>query len=288
MSVLKKINGVVSSKPINLGGIEMKQPLPIERVNQIDPFLLIQHGVGEIEPGSDHRKLGVGPHPHRGFSPVTFIFKGSIHHRDSLEHSDVVEEGGTQWMHAGKGITHSERPGEKLALQGGESEIVQFWVNSPPLNKMDIPYYQPISKEETPIIHKNNSKIAIVAGQFEGISGPAKTLTPQILLRLTNKEGDHYSIKIPEDYNCLIYLLDGQLEVNGQDVNAEQMIWFKREGKIIDIKTKKDTRALLLSGEPIDEPVVSYGPFVMNTQTEIMEAIRDSQTGKMGILIENF
>lgn len=285
---MKIIAKIVKSQPINMGGIEMKQPLPANGIEHLDPFLLIQHGAGTIASGSDYKKLGVGPHPHRGFSPVTFIFKGSIHHRDSMNNSAVVTEGGTQWMHAGKGINHSERPGVELAKNGGESEIVQFWVNSPTANKMDVPFYQPISKEDTPIVKKQNAEIAVVAGEFEGVTGPAKVLTPQILLRMMSQEGDAFSFNIPEHFNCLIYLLDGKMEINGQEVNAEEMLFFELKGTHIEIKTHQDTRAMLLSGEPINEPIASYGPFVMNTQTEIMQALKDSQQGKMGILIENF
>jgi redox-sensitive bicupin YhaK (pirin superfamily) len=285
---MKQIAKIVKANPIIMGDIEMKQPLPANGIEHLDPFLLIQHGAGIIEPNTNHRKVGVDPHPHRGFSPVTFIFKGSIHHRDSMNNSQVVTEGGTQWMHAGKGINHSERPGRELAKNGGENEIIQFWVNSPSINKMDVPTYQPISKEDTPIIEKHNAKIAVVAGEFEGVNGPANILTPQILLRITSKEGDSFSFEIPEHFNCLIYLLDGKMEINGQKVNAEEMLFFELHGTQIEIKTHQDTRAILLSGAPINEPVVSYGPFVMNTQTEIMQSIRDSQQGKMGILIEKF
>ena len=128
----------------------------------------------------------------------------------------------------------------------------------------------------------------MVAGEFEGVTGPANILTPQILLRITSQEGDVFSFDIPEHFNCLIYLLDGEMEINGQEVNAEEMLVFELDGTQVEIKTHQNTRAMLLSGEPINEPVASYGPFVMNTQTEIMQALRDSQQGKMGILIEKF
>ena len=182
MESLKRIDRVVTSEPVNLAEITMKQPLPAGGIKDLDPFLIIQHGAGALAPRTNYKKAGVGPHPHRGFSPVTFIFKGSIHHRDSRNNSEVVHEGGTQWMHAGRGIIHSERPGKELAKKGGESEIVQFWVNSPAAHKMDTPSYQPISKEETPVIKKGQSEIAVVAGEFEGIVGPADILSPQILL----------------------------------------------------------------------------------------------------------
>jgi len=205
-----------------------------------------------------------------------------------MNHSKVVSEGGTQWMHAGRGITHSERPGKELADTGGESEIIQFWVNSPARHKMDTPSYQPISRENTPVLKKGNTEIAVVAGTFEGHVGPAETLTLQTLLRITSTANDNYSLEIPAHYNCLIYLLDGRLIVNEQQVEEKQLVWFKNNGELIHIRALQNTRAIVLSGVPIGESVASYGPFVMNTQTEIMQALRDSQQGKMGVLIEEF
>ncbi|MDG1332197.1 MAG: pirin family protein [Crocinitomicaceae bacterium] len=284
----KIIDKIVSAKSVKMGSDLLKQLLPYEAIDQIDPFLLIQHGAGQLKGNTHPKNVGVGPHPHRGFSPVTFVFKGSVHHRDSAYNSGVVDAGGTQWMHAGSGIIHSERPGKEFAESGGENEFIQFWVNSPAKNKMDAPSYQAIWKEETPVVTKDAAEIAVVAGDFEGTVGPANTLTPQTLLRINAEKGVDFSFEIPQEFNCLIYLLDGELEINDQQVRAEQMIYFERKGEVIRIKAAENARAMLLSGEPIGESVSSYGPFVMNTQTEIMEALRDSQAGKMGVLIEQF
>lgn len=271
-----------------MGDIPLNQPLPTKEFEQIDPFLLIHHGAFSVRKNAKEQDAGVGPHPHRGFSPVTFIFDGEITHRDSLGNKATVKGGGTQWMHAGKGITHSERPGQNILENGGKNEIIQFWVNTPASHKMDIPFYKPISKEETPTVIKDKAIISVVAGELEGVTGVAPTITPQTLLRLDTEAGADFSLDIPQSYNCLIYLLDGEMKINNKTISTEEMIVFERSGGETKIEANKDTRAILLSGEPIGEPVAQYGPFVMNSQTEVMQALRDSQMGKMGVLIEDF
>ena len=191
-------------------------------------------------------------------------------------------------MHAGKGIVHSERPSKELAAKGGEQEIIQFWVNTPAEHKMEKPYYLPLSEEETPVIKGNKSTMQVVAGEYEGIKGPAKTFSPMLLLRGEIESEGSMEVKVPVHYNTLMYLLDGHLNVNGKVAKQKDLIRFKNDGEGIQFSAKENTRFIILSGEPIGEKVTSYGPFVMNTQTEIMEAIRDSQIGKMGVLIENF
>lgn len=288
MKLKKTVRQIVSAQSVPLGPERVMQPLPNDQVDQIDPFLLIHHASFSVQKGAHPRNAGVGPHPHRGFSPVTFIFEGSIHHRDSLNNSKVVYEGGTQWMHAGRGITHSERPGKEMIENGGANEIIQFWVNTPSAHKMDAPFYQPISKEDTPVILKENAEIAVVAGELDGVKGPAKALTPLTLLRINLKESASVELDIRADFNTLLYVLNGSMEINGSDVRAKQLVWFHNDGERLEISASEDTRAILLSGAPIGEEVAKYGPFVMNTQTEIMEALRDSQMGKMGVLIEEF
>lgn len=288
MKQIKKVREIVTAQWVPLGPERVLQPLPNPQMDQIDPFLLIHHASFTVEKGAHPRTSGVGPHPHRGFSPVTFVFEGSIHHRDSLNNSAVVYDGGTQWMHAGRGITHSERPGSEMIENGGTNEIIQFWVNTPAAHKMDLPFYQPISKEETPVLQKDKAKIAVVAGELEGVTGPAKHLTPLTLLRVDAQGNARFSLDIPQQFNTLLYVLNGRVNVNGETAEAKQMVWFHRDSEQIEIHAEEASRAILLSGEPIGEEVAKYGPFVMNTQTEIMEALRDSQMGKMGVLIEEF
>lgn len=274
-----------------MGGILLDQPLPYRGVDQIDPFLLVHHWADKMKPDQDEKNQGVGPHPHRGFSPVTFIFKGDIHHRDSLSNSEIVRSGGTQWISSGKGIVHSERPSKAMAKSGGDFEIIQFWVNSPISKKMDPAFYKPLQEEQTPTVSLDQGKIAVavINGTFKDTKGAIEAPNPMLNLRLEFKKDGKLSIPIPTAYNAFIYLLDGSLTVNGdQAVAAKDLVWFQNDGAEISLQAKEGTRAILLSGLPLKEPVTSYGPFVMSNQTEIMEAVRDYQMGKMGVLIEEF
>lgn len=286
----KTLKKIVPAQLVNMGGIKIDQALPIQGIDQIDPFLLIHHAKFPIKGKKEQSNTGVGPHPHRGFAPVTFVFKGGIHHRDSIGNNEVVKEGGTQWMHAGKGIVHSERPSQEVIDKKGENEIIQFWVNSPSQHKMEAPYYLPLTAEDTPQLYKDDNKveISVVAGTFEGTKGPAKTYSPQTLLRGTARENSSFDIDIPRSYNTLIYLLNGELEIEGKVATNKSMFWFNNDGENIKIKANKDSRFIVLSGEPIGEKISTYGPFVMNTAREIQEAISDYQEGKMGTLTEKF
>ena len=284
----KKIKTIIPAQKVNMGGHLLDQPLPVDGLESVDPFLLIHHWKNELPGNQRQQDAGVGPHPHRGFSPVTFVFKGEVNHQDSLGNNALVSEGGTQWMFAGRGITHSERFPKHLVEKGGELEFIQFWVNAPAKDKMKPAFYKPISKEETPLVEGDKSKIWVVSGELNGIKGAAPTYTPQTLLRGEVEEGGTVEIPIPESYNSLIYLLDGEGIVNGEEIIGKDMVVFERESGNITFEAKLNTRFLVLSGEPIGEKVNQYGPFVMNSQTEIMEALRDSQIGKMGILIEEF
>ncbi len=287
----RSIHKIIPARKVNMGGIYLDQPLPFEDIDQIDPFILIHHWNKKIGGGDSQKNQGVGPHPHRGFSPVTLIFKGGVHHQDSRGNNSIIVEGGTQWMNSGMGIVHSERPTKELAENGGEFEFIQFWVNAPAKNKMDEPSYQPLLKEDTPNFKSEDQKIdiAVVAGAINDIKGPIKTNSPLIVLRLTIEKGGKVTIPIPEDFNTLLYQLDGSLLINEKSKTKEKnMLWFRNDGKKITIEGIENTRAIILSGKPINEEITTYGPFVMNTQTEIMEAMRDYQMGKMGVLVEQF
>lgn len=284
----RTIKQIIPSQKINMGGIFLQQPLPNSSIQQIDPFILIHHGALPVKKGKGQRESGVGPHPHRGFSPVTFVFKGGVQHQDSLGNNEIVLQGGTQWINAGRGIIHSERPTIEMVEQGGENEIIQFWVNTPRKYKMQNPDYLPLSKEDTPVINKEKAIVQVVAGEFENVMGPAKTYSPQTLLRFETKSGAELSIDLPKSYNTLIYLLDGTIESCGKTIHEKEMVWFENDGECVQLKVIESARFILLSGEPIGEPLVTYGPFVMNSQEEINQAIIDYQNGEMGSLSEIF
>ena len=287
----REIDRIYHSFKVNMGGIILEQPLPQADLEQLDPFLLIHHW-DDVLPGNQSEKdLGVGPHPHRGFAPVSVIFNGSLHHRDSHGNKSIVEAGGTQWMNSGKGIIHSERPSAALAEKGGPFEFIQFWVNAPAKHKMDLAKYQALSPENTPKLTGENqsSTIHVIAGEFKGHVSPIETYSPMTILRIDLDENATVEIPIPKEYNCQLYLLDGQVLINeNQVVEKRSLVVFNSNDEQFKIKGIKATRMLLLSGKPLDEPLATHGPFVMNNQKELMEAIRDYQAGRMGYLVEDF
>jgi redox-sensitive bicupin YhaK (pirin superfamily) len=281
----------VKAEKIDMDGVQVDQALPIMMLKHVDPFILIHHWK-EVLPGQQRQKdVGVGPHPHRGFSPVTVIFEGGIHHRDSLGNSEVIEAGGVQWMNAGKGITHSERPSKTLAEKGGEMEIIQFWVNIPAVRKNDPASYQPLKKEHIPEIIQDGgkSRIQLIAGALFDRFSPIKTASPLLILRLDVKQGGEVEIPVSPDYELLIYVLSGEIELPDENKGHDkELLWFRNDGQRLVLKANKETRAIFLAGKAIKEPIFSHGPFVLNDENEVMPAIRDYQMGKMGILIEDF
>jgi quercetin 2,3-dioxygenase len=287
---MRAIRKVFKAQITDMGGVILDQALPFPGIEQIDPFLLLHHFKDVLPGDQDAKDLGIGPHPHRGFSPVTFIFEGEVHHRDSRGNDNIVGKGGTQWMDSGMGIVHSERPSRKLSEDGGEYEIVQFWINTGSDLKMKEPVYQYLPEESTPTLESQNKHMVIrlVSGNYKGVHGPIETGNDIISMRMEFEEGGAWQGTIPESHNTILYLLEGQVRLNGMDISEKNMVWFKNEGELINLEVLKKGKAILLAGKPLNEPMVHYGPFVMNTETEIMEALRDYQMGKMGILIEEF
>ncbi len=285
----RSVQALLYAQPIDMGGMPVRQAFPTQRVEQVDPFLLLHHALVKVPAHLEPRHAGVGPHPHRGFSPVTFIFKGGVHHRDSRGNNSVIYAGGTQWMHAGMGVIHSERPPQDIHELGGEQELIQLWVNSPAAHKMDEPHYTPLRAEDTPVFHSEDGKVSayLQSGMLFGLKGPIPTFTELNSATLYFKEGGTINIPLPESHHAFIYLLDGALQVEGYgQAEGYHAVVFENDGEGISLRAEKDTRVLLMSGEPIGEKVTSHGPFVMNTQTEVMEAFRDYQMGRMGVLIE--
>ena len=193
-------------------------------------------------------------------------------------------------MYAGKGVTHSERPAKEIAENGGQFEIIQFWINTPAVKKMKAAEYIPLEKNELKIIESpdQNAQIHMIAGSIDGIKGPIDE-DELVVANIMMKEGSNTSFNLDANHNTILYLLDGQITVNGKDITqAKSLIIFNMDGEKVEIKAQENSRMLLLSGKPLEEEVVSYGPFVMNNTTQILEAMRDAQSGKMGILIEEF
>jgi len=275
--------------PQDMGGMPIRQPFPTQRVAQIDPFLLLHHADIKVPHHINPDHGGVGPHPHRGFSPVTFIFKGGVHHRDSRGNDSVVYANGAQWMNAGMGVIHSERPPKDIHELGGRQEIIQLWINTPAAHKMDIPQYFPVSATEVPTVTLDDGKVTarIFAGTLLGEKGPIPAFTEVNAVTLELKAGGRISTSLPPDHNAFLYILNGQVTLADHGlVEGLNAVVFKKDGEGIAVEALEDTRILLMSARPLEEEVVSHGPFVMNTQTQVLEAMRDYQMGKMGVLIE--
>ncbi len=285
----RSVARLLYAEQTDMGGMPIRQPLPTQKVEQIDPFLLLHHADIKVPVHTKPDHAGVGPHPHRGFSPVTFIFKGGVHHRDSRGNDSVIYAGGAQWMNAGMGVMHSERPPKDIHEIGGRQEIIQLWINTPAAHKMDQPMYVPVAPEQAPRYETNDGKVEmkIFSGLLMDIAGPVASQTEVNAATLTMKQGGKIAVPLPTHHNAMIYLLDGKITVGEFGlVDGLHLVQFKNDGEQISFEAFEDTRILLLSGAPLNEKVVSFGPFVMNTQTQILEAMRDYQKGKMGVLIE--
>jgi hypothetical protein len=284
----KTIQHKVTSPFVNMGPIKLRQPLPIQGIENVDPFLLLHH-YGPYAISEFNNPFDLGPHPHRGFEPITLLFKGEQFHRDSLGNEMVVKAGGVQWTTAGRGIVHAEAPSKEFVKKGGDLEGIQLWINLPASHKMMTPNYQHLEDEQIPKVFSDDKKVQlnIIAGNQNNEIGLIKTQTDVNVFTAIADENGLMEIEIPETHQSLIYLIDGEILVNTSDVlkkGENQMIVFNQDGNSIQFKTKAKSTLLILSGEPINEKITQYGPYVMNTQTEILEAMRDFQQGKMGYL----
>ncbi|WP_046744822.1 pirin family protein [Kordia zhangzhouensis] len=284
MKTLRSIAYKGTSDFVNMGGNLIRQPLPTQQLEQVDPFLLLHHykyDVGPYSPG-----LSLSPHPHRGFEPVTFLLKGEQLHRDSLGNEGVLNAGDVQWMTAGSGVIHDEGPSKNFV---GTMEGIQLWINLPKKYKMTTPKYQDVKANQMPIVAINDDKgtVKIVAGELNGQKGVASTFTQINAFIVNIKTSGEIVIPIPNHHEALVYLLEGEVYVNDSQnlkLGKIQLLNFQKDGEAIKLEGLQDSILLVLSGEPINEKVTSWGPYVMNTQTEIMEAMRDYQQGKMGHL----
>ncbi len=255
---------------------------------EVSPFLMLDlAGPAEFPPTTERK--GVGTHPHRGFETVTIVYDGEVSHKDSTGQGGTMGPGDVQWMTAGAGILHQEFHSDAFAKQGGVMQMVQLWVNLPAKHKMTEPGYQPILSESIPEIQLSNlsGSIRVIAGEYEGRVGPAKTFTPMSVFDIRLKKGEELVLPVPDGWNTSVVVLRGALEaaINpGVIAKDAKMLMFSQDGEGIKVKALEDTVALLLSGEPIDEPIVGHGPFVMNTRKEIEQAINDFNRGAFGSL----
>lgn len=282
----RSVRIITSSLHTGVGPLRVAQPLPVNALRHLDPFLLLHHA-GPQRFSVDDQVHRIDPHPHRGFEPVTFVYRGSVHHRDSLGNDGSIGAGEVQWITSGSGIIHSEGPTEQIQREGGEVELIQLWVNLPAAQKMRTPGYQELRTHEIPVIQTCDDQLSLrlVSGSFQGMQGPAFTHSNVITAMgefTANLDG---SLETPNTATFALYVLDGVLEINGEhSVGRHQLAVFNNDGTEVHVRAEQGGHLLFLAGEPLNEPIAQYGPFVMNTEEEIHQAIMDFRDGKMGTL----
>ncbi len=248
----------------------------------VSPFLLFDYaGPWNFEPHNGHPR-GVGQHPHRGFETVTIVYDGEVSHRDSTGNGGTIGPGEVQWMTAASGILHEEFHSKGYSKSGGPFRMVQLWVNLPAKDKMASPGYQAITRDMIPEIEIDGGKLRLIAGEFAGVTGPANTFTPVNLWDVRIKADTEIELPLLAGHNSLIAVLSGHLTIDGKGVGEAEIARLSTDGEGVSIKADGDSLVLVLTGTPIDEPVVGYGPFVMNSQAEIMQAINDFNAGRFG------
>jgi quercetin 2,3-dioxygenase len=267
----------------DIGELRTQRPLPNEELDQIDPFLFLNHHGPQVYPPGN-RGLPFGPHPHRGFETVTFIVEGSLMHRDSGGHESVIREGGVQWMTAGRGLEHAEVSPSEFLRHGGPLEILQLWVNLPARLKMTEPRYVGLQKKDIPAFPVDGGRVTVnlIAGQWNGHSGPIESLTDIQMMSLAMREGGRISIPISSARNIFLYVVRGAIRIGEATVGAFHLADVNHDGDELTIEAAADSVVLLGHALPFSEPVVAHGPFVMNSREEIIEAIRDYQAGRFG------
>ncbi|MDM9383411.1 pirin family protein [Chlorogloeopsis sp. ULAP01] len=287
--MIRTIAGIISSVETLEGeGMVVRRPFPKSSFSEFDPFLLLDElGPVDIEPG---QAKGAPDHPHRGFETVSYILEGYIEHKDSQGHTGKFGPGDVQWMTAGAGVIHSEMPEREFARTGGRLHALQLWVNLPSRDKMMKPRYQEVPAQRIPTAQTNDAGVRVkaIAGEALGAKAVIETQTPIIYLHFTLQPGATVSQPVPKEYNAFAYVLDGEglFGTEKERATQGQMVLFTQDGDEVAIANPLDAKSpldvLLIAGVPLNEPVVRYGPFVMNTEAEIIQAIEDYRNGRMG------
>lgn len=285
----KKIKSI-TSQPLQPGmvgdGFRVFNYIPrVIDQRSISPFLMLDFNA-EYDFGPSEKIRGVDVHPHKGFETVTIAYKGSVAHHDSTGNSGIINPGDVQWMTAGAGILHKEYHEKEFSKKGGPFEMVQLWVNLPKKHKSTPAHYQAITADQMGKVELPGDKgvINIIAGEFNNVKGPASTYSPVNLFDIKLKNDGAVMTTLPAGHNTALLVINGSVKVNDETAKEHSFVLFKNEGEEITIEALEDSVVLLLSGEPINEPIASYGPFVMNSQEEIYEAMQDFQSGKFGVL----
>ncbi|EKY5004690.1 pirin family protein [Citrobacter amalonaticus] len=286
---MKKVTGVYTApRPHWVGdGFPVRSLFSYQsHAEQLSPFLLLDYaGPHTFAPGTEKR--GVGEHPHRGFETVTIVYRGEVEHRDSTGRGGIIGPGDVQWMTAGAGILHEEFHSEAFTHKGGELEMVQLWVNLPAKDKMTAPGYQSITQDFIPTVElpDDAGTARIIAGQYQQTTGPAHTFSPLNVWDMRLQQARPVTLSQPEGWSTALVVLKGSITVNGSTTASEaQLVVLSQQGDALHLEATHNASVLLLSGEPLNEPIVGYGPFVMNTRQEIAEAVRDFNAGRFGQL----
>ena len=291
VTTMKEVLGVYHPGSTHMvgDGFPVRNLFPSNDLDQVvDPFLMLDYAGPRHFAGTDHRR-GVGEHPHRGFETVTIVYKGEVTHRDSTGNGGTIGPGDVQWMTAGSGILHEEFHSEAFTRSGGTLEMVQLWVNLPAKDKMTAPGYQAIVDNDIPAVALPDGAgtVRVIAGEYDGHSGPARTFTPMNVWDMRLNQGSSTKLSLPAGWHSALVVLHGTVLINGETVAREaQMALLDTDGTSVDIEANNDAVVLVLSGEPIDEAIVGHGPFVMNSQEEIAQAIVDFNSGRFAQIAE--
>ena len=266
--------------------LQTRRPVPGPQLEQLDPFLFLNHHGPQVY-GPDNLGLPFGPHPHRGFETVTFILQGELAHSDTGGHESVIGPGGVQWMTAGSGLIHSELSPESFKRSGGELEILQLWVNLPSRLKMTAPGYVGLQEHDIPQIplSKGHGVIHLISGSVAGVTGPVESLTGVTMMTVQMSAGSEVTLPAPAARQVFLYTVKGRLIIDGIGAQAWHLIELDNSEDRVTITAKDDATFLFGHGDKINEPVVSHGPFVMNTTQEINQAILDYQAGKFDVTL---
>jgi redox-sensitive bicupin YhaK (pirin superfamily) len=286
-SMQKPIVNIFPAAIAHMEGLPTWRALPSFGLAHLDPFIFINHhGPATFEP--NNAGLPFGPHPHRGFETLTFVFDGDVHHRDSTGGTGTIGAGGVQWMTAGRGIIHTEISSKDFMENGGNVHLVQIWMNLPSSLKMTAPNYQDLEAEKLQHISFDGGRtvLHLISGEYEGKKGPARSITNLFTGWLEISAGGTFQWEVPAEKNIMFYVVSGEVQVNGNTAGFHKLVQFAKEDGTIDVTATADSIVLLGHGTPYEESIVAQGPFVMNTDTQILEAMRDYRMGKMGVWID--
>jgi redox-sensitive bicupin YhaK (pirin superfamily) len=290
MNKQRSVEAVISPPPPHMvgDGFRVHNFFPGTRQigkTRMSPFFLLDYG-SKIEFSPSETPRGVGVHPHAGFETVTIAYHGKVAHHDSAGNSGIIGEGDVQWMTAGSGLLHKEYHEEEFSRRGGPFQMVQLWVNLPAKYKKTKPKYQEITNSMMGryLLPDEKGFVEVIAGEYNGVKGPASTFTPIHLYNARVKKGALIDFSFPAEYNTGLLVIEGNIKVNSINAHADHFVLLKNDGEEFIMEATEDSVVLILSGEPIHEPVVAYGPFVMNSWEEIEQAVQDANAGKFGVL----